>query len=416
MSLDSFKSRKGLKVGSKSYVYYSLKAAEKNGLKGISTLPFSMKVLLENLLRNEDGRTVTKKDIQAFVAWLTNKGKDDAEVGFRPARVLMQDFTGVPAVVDLAAMRDGMKQLGGKAQAINPLVPVDLVIDHSVVVDHFGNKKALGENVKREYEQNEERYKFLKWGQGAFENFRVVPPGTGICHQVNLEYLSQTVWTRDEKIKGKKVTVAYPDTLVGTDSHTTMVNGLGVLGWGVGGIEAEAAMLGQPQSMLLPEVIGFKLTGKLKEGVTATDLVLLVTQMLRKKGVVNKFVEFFGPGLQNLTLADRATIANMAPEYGATCGFFPVDDVTLDYLKFSGREKSRIALVEKYTKAQGMFLTAKSAEPVVTDTVELDLASVVSAMAGPNRPEKFVPLQDIKWGFQSALDTPKDKAGFAKVG
>jgi aconitate hydratase len=416
MSLDSFKSRKGLKVGSKSYVYYSLKTAEKNGLKGISALPFSMKVLLENLLRNEDGRTVTKKDIQAFVAWLTNKGKADAEVGFRPARVLMQDFTGVPAVVDLAAMRDGMKQLGGKAQAINPLVPVDLVIDHSVVVDHFGNKKALGENVKREYEQNEERYKFLKWGQGAFENFRVVPPGTGICHQVNLEYLSQTVWTRDEKIKGKKVTVAYPDTLVGTDSHTTMVNGLGVLGWGVGGIEAEAAMLGQPQSMLLPEVIGFKLTGKLKEGVTATDLVLLVTQMLRKKGVVNKFVEFFGPGLQNLTLADRATIANMAPEYGATCGFFPVDSITLDYLKFSGRQNSRIALVEKYTKAQGMFLTAKSPDPVVTDTVELDLASVVPAMAGPNRPEKFVPLQDIKAGFQSALDTPKDKAGFAKVG
>jgi aconitate hydratase len=416
MSLDSFKSRKVLKVGSKSYVYYSLKAAEKNGLKGIAALPFSMKVLLENLLRNEDGRTVTKKDIQAFVAWLTNKGKEDAEVGFRPARVLMQDFTGVPAVVDLAAMRDGMKQLGGKAQAINPLVPVDLVIDHSVVVDHFGNKKALGENVKREYEQNEERYKFLKWGQGAFENFRVVPPGTGICHQVNLEYLSQTVWTREEKIKGKKVTVAYPDTLVGTDSHTTMVNGLGVLGWGVGGIEAEAAMLGQPQSMLLPEVIGFKLTGKLKEGVTATDLVLLVTQMLRKKGVVNKFVEFFGPGLQNLTLADRATIANMAPEYGATCGFFPVDSLTLDYLAFSGRDKARIALVEKYTKAQGMFLTPKSADPVVTDTVELDLASVVSAMAGPNRPEKFVPLQDIKSGFQSALETPKDKAGFAKTG
>ena len=414
MSLDSFKSRKTLKVGSKTYVYYSLKAAEKNGLKGISALPFSMKVLLENLLRHEDDRTVTKKDIEGFVAWLSNKGKADAEVGFRPARVLMQDFTGVPAVVDLAAMRDGMKQLGGDAQKINPLVPVDLVIDHSVVVDNFGNAKALAANVKREYEQNIERYKFLKWGQGAFENFRVVPPGTGICHQVNLEYLSQTVWTREEKIKGKKVTVAYPDTLVGTDSHTTMVNGLGVLGWGVGGIEAEAAMLGQPQSMLLPEVIGFKLTGKLKEGVTATDLVLLVTQMLRKKGVVNKFVEFFGEGLKHLTLADRATIANMAPEYGATCGFFPVDGVTLDYLKLSGRKNDRVALVEKYCKVQGLFNS--KAEAVFTDTLELDLSTVVPAMAGPNRPEKFVALGDIKSGFQSALDAPKDKAGFAKVG
>ncbi len=416
MSLDSFKSRKTLKVGTKTYTYFSLKAAEKNGLKGISALPASMKVLLENLLRNEDDRTVTKKDIQGFVAWLSNKGKVDAEVGFRPARVLMQDFTGVPAVVDLAAMRDGMQLLKGDAQKINPLVPVDLVIDHSVVVDSFGNNKALAANVKREYEQNEERYKFLKWGQGAFENFRVVPPGTGICHQVNLEYLSQTVWTRDEKFKGKKITIAYPDTLVGTDSHTTMVNGLGVLGWGVGGIEAEAAMLGQPQSMLLPEVIGFKFTGKLKEGVTATDLVLLVTQMLRKKGVVGKFVEFFGPGLPALTLADRATIANMAPEYGATCGFFPIDSVTLSYLKFTGRKNDRIALVEKYAKAQGMFLTAKSADPIFTDTVELDLASVVPAMAGPNRPEKFVPLQDIKAGFRSALDAPKDQAGFAKLG
>ena len=420
MSLDSFKTRKTLKVGSKTYTYFSLKAAEKNGLKGISALPYSMKVLLENLLRNEDGRTVTRKDIQGFVAWLSNKGKADAEVGFRPARVLMQDFTGVPAVVDLAAMRDGMKLLKGDAQKINPLVPVDLVIDHSVVVDNFGNAKALAANVKREYEQNEERYKFLKWGQGAFENFRVVPPGTGICHQVNLEYLAQTVWTRTETVtKGKKKTkieVAYPDTLVGTDSHTTMVNGLGVLGWGVGGIEAEAAMLGQPQSMLLPEVIGFKLTGKLQEGVTATDLVLLVTNMLRKKGVVNKFVEFFGPGLQALTLADRATIANMAPEYGATCGFFPVDAVTLDYLKFSGRRNDRIALVEKYCQAQGMFLTPKSADPEFTDTLELDLGSVVPAMAGPNRPEKFVPLQDIKQGFQSALETPKDKAGFARPG
>jgi aconitate hydratase len=414
MSLDSFKSRKTLKVGAKTYTYFSLKAAEKNGLKGISALPASMKVLLENLLRNEDNRTVTKADIQGFVAWLSNKGKEDKEVGFRPARVLMQDFTGVPAVVDLAAMRDGMQALKGDAQKINPLVPVDLVIDHSVVVDSFGNSKALAANVKREYEQNEERYKFLKWGQGAFENFRVVPPGTGICHQVNLEYLSQTVWTRDEKYKGKKVTVAYPDTLVGTDSHTTMVNGLGVLGWGVGGIEAEAAMLGQPQSMLLPEVIGFKFTGKLKEGVTATDLVLLVTQMLRKKGVVGKFVEFFGPGLSALTLADRATIANMAPEYGATCGFFPVDKVTLDYLKLSGRKAAQVALVEKYSKAQGLFITKD--EPVFTDTLELDLSTVVPAMAGPNRPEKFTPLGEIKSGFRSALDAPKDKAGFNKAG
>ena len=415
MSLDSFKSRKVLKVGSKSYVYYSLKAAEKNGLKGISALPFAMKVLLENLLRNEDGRTVTKTDIEGFVAWLSNRGKADKEVGFRPARVLMQDFTGVPAVVDLAAMRDGMKQLGGNAQMINPLVPVDLVIDHSVVVDHFGNSRAFAQNVTREYEQNQERYKFLKWGQGAFDDFSVVPPGTGICHQVNLEYLSQVVWTRKSKDKkGKSVEVAYPDTLVGTDSHTTMVNGLGVLGWGVGGIEAEAAMLGQPQSMLLPEVIGFKLTGKLKEGVTATDLVLLVTQMLRKKGVVNKFVEFYGEGMRHLSLADRATIANMAPEYGATCGFFPVDDVTLDYLKFSGRKTARVKLVEKYCKAQGLF-NAKS-EPVFTDTLALDLGSVVPAMAGPNRPEKFVPLGEIKAGFKAALDASKDNAGFAKLG
>jgi len=411
VSLNSFKSRKTLKVGKKTYTYYSLKAAEKNGLKGISKLPFSMKVLLENLLRFEDGRSVTKHDIEGFVTWLANNGRGDTEVGFRPARVLMQDFTGVPAVVDLAAMRDGMKTLKGSADKINPLVPVDLVIDHSVVVDYFGNNKALAENVKREYEQNMERYKFLKWGQSAFENFRVVPPGTGICHQVNLEYLSQTVWTKQEG----KTTLAYPDTLVGTDSHTTMVNGLGVLGWGVGGIEAEAAMLGQPQSMLLPEVIGFKMTGKLREGVTATDLVLLVTQMLRKKGVVNKFVEFFGEGLKHLTLADRATIANMAPEYGATCGFFPVDGVTIDYLEFSGRAKDRIALAEKYCKTQGMFGSTK-AEPMFTDTLQLDLSSVVSAMAGPNRPEKFAPLDTIKFGFLAALDAPKEKAGFNKPG
>jgi aconitate hydratase len=412
MSIDSFKCRKTMKVGTKTYTYFNLKTAEKNGLPGVSALPYAMKVLLENLLRHEDGRSVTKKDIEAFVAWLDNRGKGEAEIGFRPARVLMQDFTGVPAVVDLAAMRDGMKHLKGDAQKINPLVPVDLVIDHSVVVDYFGTKQALTQNVKREYEQNEERYKFLKWGQGAFQNFRVVPPGTGICHQVNLEYLAQTVWTKAEG----KTTYAYPDTLVGTDSHTTMVNGLGVLGWGVGGIEAEAAMLGQPQSMLLPEVIGFKMTGKLREGVTATDLVLLVTQMLRKKGVVNKFVEFYGVGLHYLTLADRATIANMAPEYGATCGFFPVDSVTLDYLKLSGRAKDRVALVEKYCKAQGLFNGKGAPDPIFTDTLELDLSSVVPAMAGPNRPEKFVALGDIKSGFLAALDAPKDKAGFSKSG
>ncbi len=336
LSLDSFKCRKTLTAGGQTYTYYSLPDAEKNGLPGLSKLPFSMKVLIENLLRSEDGRTVSKQDIIDAVKWVDDKGKAGKEIGFRPARVLMQDFTGVPAVVDLAAMRDGMLQLGGDPKKINPLVPVDLVIDHSVIVDEFGTPKALADNVALEYERNGERYTFLKWGQGAFQNFRVVPPGTGICHQVNLEYLSQVVWTAPS---ADGTTVAYPDTLVGTDSHTTMVNGLAVLGWGVGGIEAEAAMLGQPQSMLLPEVIGFKLTGRLMEGVTATDLVLTVTQMLRKMGVVGKFVEFYGPGLDNMTLADRATIANMAPEYGATCGFFPVDKETLAYLELSGRSR-----------------------------------------------------------------------------
>ncbi len=322
-SLDSFKCRKTLTVGSKSYEIYSLKAAEKNGLAGVSKLPFSLKIVLENLLRNEDGRSVKKEDIEAVAAWTDNRGRHEHEIAFRPARVLMQDFTGVPAVVDLAAMRDAMVALNGDPDKINPLVPVDLVIDHSVVVDYFGTGKSLAQNVAREYEQNQERYRFLKWGQQAFSNFRVVPPGTGICHQVNLEYLAQTVWTAKEKRDGKTVEVAFPDTLVGTDSHTTMVNGLAVLGWGVGGIEAEAAMLGQPLSMLLPEVIGFKLDGELREGVTATDLVLTVTQMLRKKGVVGKFVEFYGSGLNAMTVADRATLANMAPEYGATCGLFP---------------------------------------------------------------------------------------------
>ncbi|CAM5774341.1 aconitate hydratase AcnA [Bosea minatitlanensis] len=410
-SLDSFKARRTLDVGGKSYTYYSLPDAEKNGLPGISKLPFSMKVLLENLLRFEDGRSVTKDDIKAFVAWLDDKGKAGKEIGFRPARVLMQDFTGVPAVVDLAAMRDGVKALGGDAQKINPLVPVDLVIDHSVIVDEFGSPKAFAKNVELEYERNAERYKFLKWGQGAFDNFRVVPPGTGICHQVNLEYLAQTVWTRRETIDGAEVEVAYPDTLVGTDSHTTMVNGLAVLGWGVGGIEAEAAMLGQPQSMLLPEVIGFKLTGALKEGITATDLVLTVTQMLRKKGVVGKFVEFFGPGLYNLTLADRATIANMGPEYGATCGFFPVDAETLDYLTTTGRKAERIALVEAYTKAQGLFATRETADPVFTDTLELDLSTVQPSMAGPKRPEGRVDLGAVKAGFAAAMETDYKKGG-----
>ena len=418
MSLDSFKARKTLKVGTKSYVYYSLKDAEKNGLAGIAALPFSMKVLLENLLRAEDGRTVTKADIEAVAAWLKDKGKAGKEIAFRPARVLMQDFTGVPAVVDLAAMRDAMKALGGDPQKINPLVPVDLVIDHSVIVDEFGSAKAFKKNVDLEYQRNGERYRFLKWGQQAFKNFSVVPPGTGICHQVNLEYLAQTVWTRKEKVKktvrGKTTTatveVAYPDTLVGTDSHTTMVNGLAVLGWGVGGIEAEAAMLGQPQSMLLPEVIGFKLTGKLKEGVTATDLVLTVTQMLRKKGVVNKFVEFYGPGLNNMTLADRATIANMAPEYGATCGFFPVDDETLNYLTISGRKAARVALVEKYAKAQGLFRTKTTPDPVFTDTLDLDLGAVVPSLAGPKRPEGRVALEAVQAGFQAAMETDYKKA------
>ncbi|MGW9333271.1 aconitate hydratase AcnA [Bosea sp. NPDC055594] len=409
-SLDSFKCRRTLTAGGKTYTYYSLPDAEANGLTGISRLPFSMKVLLENLLRFEDGRSVTKADIEAFVAWADDKGKAGKEIGFRPARVLMQDFTGVPAVVDLAAMRDGVVALGGDPAKINPLVPVDLVIDHSVIVDEFGTPKALAQNVELEYERNEERYKFLKWGQGAFDNFRVVPPGTGICHQVNLEYLAQTVWTRTETIDGVEVEVAYPDTVVGTDSHTTMVNGLAVLGWGVGGIEAEAAMLGQPQSMLLPEVIGFKLTGSLREGITATDLVLTVTQMLRKKGVVGKFVEFFGPGLYNLTLADRATIANMGPEYGATCGFFPVDSETIDYLTTTGRKSDRIALVEAYSKAQGLFATPETADPIFTDTLELDLSTVQPSMAGPKRPEGRVDLSAVKAGFAAAMETEYKKA------
>ncbi len=395
---DTLKTRRQLKVGSKSYDYFSLEAAAKGGLGDVSRLPFSLKVLLENLLRWEDGRTVTVDDVKALAAWLKDK-YSDREIAYRPARVLMQDFTGVPAVVDLAAMRDAMVALGGDPTKINPLSPVDLVIDHSVMVDSFGSPKAFEDNVKLEFERNGERYEFLRWGQDAFSNFRVVPPGTGICHQVNLEYLAQVVWTNS----ADGPTVAYPDTLVGTDSHTTMVNGMAVLGWGVGGIEAEAAMLGQPVSMLIPEVVGFKLTGKPKEGTTATDVVLTVTQMLRKKGVVGKFVEFYGPGLSGLTLADRATIANMAPEYGATCGFFPIDGETIKYLKFSGRDADRVALVEAYAKAQGMWREDSTPDPVFTDTLELDLNSVEPSLAGPKRPQDRVLLSATSGAFGAAL-------------
>ncbi|WP_119419909.1 aconitate hydratase AcnA [Desertibaculum subflavum] len=407
---DTLKTRKKLKVGAKTYEYFSIEAAAKALKVDFTRLPFSMKVLLENLLRQENGTTVTVEDIKAIGAWLKKK-TSDREIAFRPARVLMQDFTGVPAVVDLAAMRDAMAAKGGDPNKINPLSPVDLVIDHSVQVDVFGSPRAFKENVKLEYERNGERYAFLRWGQKAFDNFRVVPPGTGICHQVNLEYLAQTVWTS----KAGKSEIAYPDTLVGTDSHTTMVNGLSVLGWGVGGIEAEAAMLGQPISMLIPEVIGFRLTGKLKEGTTATDLVLTVTQMLRKKGVVNKFVEFYGPGLDGLPLADRATIANMAPEYGATCGFFPVDGETMRYLKGSGRSAARIALVEAYAKKQGLWRGPKTPEPVFTDTLSLDLGSVVPSMAGPSRPEGRVALPDVAAAFKAALPTLSKAPASARV-
>ena len=401
-SLDSFKARRKLTVGNKTYVYFSLKAAEKNGLTGISRLPNSLKILLENLLRHEDGRTVTVEDIRSVANWLKTR-TSDREIAYRPARVLMQDFTGVPAVVDLAAMRDSMKMLKGDPDKINPLTPVDLVIDHSVQVDFFTGKDAFKKNVAAEYDRNGERYSFLRWGGQGFDRFRVVPPGTGICHQVNLEYLAQTIWT--DKIKEGRTTVeyAYPDTLVGTDSHTTMINGLSVLGWGVGGIEAEAAMLGQPISMLIPEVIGMRLTGKLKPGCTATDLVLTVTQILRKKGVVGKFVEFYGEGLADMPLEDRATIGNMAPEYGATCGFFPIDAETLRFLKATARKAQRIALVEKYAKAQDMFHTKRSEEPIFTDTLHLDLGDVEPSMAGPRRPQDRVALGKVGQEFAAAL-------------
>jgi len=396
---DSLKTRRTLDAAGKQYDYFSIGEAEKALGVDFSRLPFSLKVLLENMLRYEEGVTVNIDDIKAFASWLSDGGKFEREIQYRPARVLMQDFTGVPAVVDLAAMRDAMKNLGGNPDKINPLSPVDLVIDHSVMVDFAGQPDSFRKNVELEMQRNQERYEFLRWGQKAFNNFRVVPPGTGICHQVNLEYLAQTVWTAD--VDGK--TVAYPDTCVGTDSHTTMINGLAVLGWGVGGIEAEAAMLGQPVTMLIPEVIGFKLTGTLREGVTATDLVLTVTQMLRKKGVVGKFVEFYGSGLNGLPLADRATIANMAPEYGATCGIFPIDNETLEFLHLTARDEKRIALVEAYAKAQGMWRGDDAKEPVFTDTLSLDLSTVEPSISGPKRPQDKVLLSKAAPEFVSAL-------------
>ncbi len=397
VGLNTLKTRKTLTIQGQDIAYYSIREAEKQ-IGSVKKLPKSLKVLLENMLRFEDGKSVNIADVQAIADWQENKTSQH-EIAYRPARVLMQDFTGVPAVVDLATMREGIKTLGGKPQDVNPLVPVDLVIDHSVMVDAFGSDKAFDINVDLEFERNNERYEFLKWGQKAFRNFRVVPPGTGICHQVNLEYLAKVVWTDTDK-SGELV--AYPDTLVGTDSHTTMVNGMAVLGWGVGGIEAEAAMLGQPVSMVIPEVIGFKLFGQLPEGTTATDLVLTVTQMLRKKGVVNKFVEFFGEGLEYLTLEDRATLANMAPEYGATCGFFPIDDETLRYLRFTGREDSTIALVEAYAKEQGLW-REEDEEMVFTDTLELNLADVQSSLAGPKRPQDRVFLKEAAVSFNKHL-------------
>ncbi|NIV95052.1 aconitate hydratase AcnA, partial [candidate division KSB1 bacterium] len=395
---NSFSSRSALNVAANSYEMFRLSALEKAGIGQVSRLPFSLKILLENLLRNEDNRFVKKDDIEAVANWNPNK-KPDKEIAYTPARVLMQDFTGVPAVVDLAAMRDAIKNLGGDPKKINPLVPADLVIDHSIQVDRFGNEAAIRFNTDKEYERNRERYAFLRWGQKAFQNFRVVPPETGICHQVNLEYLGKVVFTSEMNDK----TFAYPDTLVGTDSHTTMINGLGIIGWGVGGIEAEAAMLGQPISMLIPEVVGFKFVGDLAEGATATDLVLIVTQMLRQKGVVGKFVEYYGPGLSSLSLADRATIANMSPEYGATIGFFPVDSETLEYLRYTGRDEELVKLVEAYTKEQGIFRTDETPDPVYSDTLELDLSTVEPSIAGPKRPQDRVRLSESKQAFNDAL-------------
>jgi aconitate hydratase len=395
---NSFGARRTLDVAGATYEYYALPSLAENGCPGVERLPMTLKILLENLLRGEDGHAVTRDDILAILDWL-KEHRSDHEIAFRPARVLMQDFTGVPAVVDLAAMRDALARAGGDPALINPQIPVDLVIDHSVMVDQYATPEAFGFNVDMEMTRNRERYAFLRWGQKAFRNFRVVPPGTGICHQVNLEYLARTVWS--EECDGRKL--AYPDTLLGTDSHTTMINGLAVLGWGVGGIEAEAAMLGQPVSMLIPEVVGFRLKGRMKEGVTATDLVLTVTQMLRKFGVVDKFVEFFGPGLNDLPLADRATIANMAPEYGATCGFFPIDRITLDYLTLSGRDAATIALVEAYAKAQGLWRDAATPDPEFTAVLELDLATVKPSLAGPKRPQDRVELASLREATELAL-------------
>jgi len=411
MAGNSFNTHRSLKVSGREYQYHSLQAAAAAGLDGLDKLPFTIKVLLENLLRKENGTTVTAEDIKAVAGWQPQQAQD-TEISFSPARVLMQDFTGVPAIVDLAAMRDAVARNGGDPARINPQIPVDLVIDHSVMVDQYGNPGAFAANVDKEMERNRERYAFLRWGQKAFDNFRVVPPGTGICHQVNLEYLASAVWSEDREGQ----TWAYPDTLVGTDSHTTMINGLGVLGWGVGGIEAEAAMLGQPISMLVPEVVGFRLTGALAEGVTATDLVLTVTQMLRQHGVVGKFVEFFGAGLSQLPLADRATIANMAPEYGATCGFFPIDQITLNYLALSGRSQDTIDLVEAYCKEQGLWRTDELADPAYSALLELDLAMVKPSLAGPKRPQDRVLLEDIRKSTELVLPEQDREKGVAIAG
>ena len=412
---DSYKTKKTLKIGKKNYVFNSLKLAEKNGLKNISSLPFSIKILLENLIRNEDGVTVTSKDIQTFSKWKKNR-KIDLEINFRPARVLMQDFTGVPAVVDLAAMRAAMKALKSDPKKINPLTPVDLVIDHSVMVDKAGNAGAYKANVELEYKRNIERYEFLRWGQKSLDNFRVVPPGIGICHQVNLENLARTVWSDKKEVDGKVINLAYPDTVVGTDSHTTMINGLSVLGWGVGGIEEEAAMLGQPISMVVPEVVGFEVVGNLKEGTTATDLVLTITEILRKKGVVSKFVEFFGSGLKDLPVADRATIANMAPEYGATCGIFPIDDETIKFLEATGRPKDEIALTKKYAREQGMWESnTKKNTTVYTSKIKLDLSSIVPCLSGPKRPQDKIELPNVAKSFDNSLKVDFQTASKSKI-
>src|SRR5690554_2255449 len=405
-SKDSLNTLSTLNAGGKTFHYYSLpKAADTLG--DLNRLPFSLKVLMENLLRNEDDITVDRSHIDAMVQWLKDRSSD-TEIQFRPARVLMQDFTGVPGVVDLAAMREAVKNAGKDPALINPLSPVDLVIDHSVMVDEFGTADSFRDNVAIEMERNQERYEFLRWGQQAFDNFRVVPPGTGTCHQVNLEYLGKTVWQKE--VGGK--TIAYPDTLVGTDSHTTMINGLGILGWGVGGIEAEAAMLGQQIYLLVPEVVGFRLTGKLREGITATDLTLTVTQMLRRHGVVGKFVEFFGPGLSSMSLPDRATIANMSPEYGATMGFFPIDEEALRYVTRTGRSDQQVKLVENYMREQGLFRTDDMEDPVFTEVLELDLSDVETSLAGSKRPQDRISLPRMKETFQNSLTSDDPTMGF----